>query len=185
MNIVLHQPEIPHNTGAIGRTCLVTGSALHLIRPYGFFLDEKSLKRSGLDYWHKLGVREYDDFAAFEKNHPRRRFFFVETSGGQFYSEIKYEPNDFFIFGSETCGLPQKILDEFPAQIIRIPMLSSSDFEVKKAVLIHEGAESFDFEAKKTARHQKNVDARSLNLSVAVGIVLYEALRQTGFASLI
>lgn len=156
MHIVLHQPEIPHNTGAIGRTCLVTGSKLHLIRPYGFFLDEKSLKRSGLDYWHKLGVYEHDNFTEFaesaRKKFPHGRFFFVETSGGKLYSDVKFEADDFLIFGSETVGLPQEILREFPEQIIRIPMKG---------------------------------DERSLNLSVAAGIVLYEALRQTGFTGLL
>ncbi|MCL2225619.1 MAG: tRNA (cytidine(34)-2'-O)-methyltransferase [Defluviitaleaceae bacterium] len=155
MNVVLHQPEIPHNTGAIGRTCLMTGSGLHLIRPYGFFLDEKSLKRSGLDYWHKINVSEHDNFEAFEaaakENSPRPRFFFVETSGGKLYSDIKFEPYDYLIFGSETVGLPQEILQRFPQQIIRIPMTG---------------------------------EERSLNLSVAVGIVLYESLRQTGFEGL-
>ncbi|MCL2047196.1 MAG: tRNA (cytidine(34)-2'-O)-methyltransferase [Defluviitaleaceae bacterium] len=152
MNIVLYQPEIPHNTGAIGRTCLVTASTLHLIRPYGFFLDEKSLKRSGLDYWHKLDVREYDSFEMFAKNNPRgERFFFVETTGGRSYTDVKYEPNDYFIFGSETTGISQAILDSYPEQIVRIPMKSGE---------------------------------RSLNLSVAVGIVLFEGLRQVGFIPL-
>ena len=151
MNIVLHQPEIPHNTGAIGRTCLMTGSKLHLIRPYGFFLDEKSLRRSGLDYWEQLGVCEYDNFAEFlEKNNPRR-FFLVETTGGLLYSEVEYKPWDYLIFGSETVGLPQEILQAHESQIIRIPMVG---------------------------------EERSLNLSVAVGIVLYEALRQVGFEGL-
>ena len=153
MNIALHQPEIPHNTGAIGRTCLITGSGLHLIRPYGFFLDEKSLKRAGLDYWKKINVNEYDNFEDFEstakKNNPRARFFFIETHGGLNYTEVKYEPDDYLIFGSETTGLPPEILN---SQIIRIPMVA---------------------------------EERSLNLSVAVGIVLYEALRQTGFTNLV
>lgn len=148
MNIVLHQPEIPHNTGAIGRTCLMTGSRLHLIRPYGFFLDEKSLKRSGLDYWHKIDLHEYDTFSDFQKNNSQKRFFFIETSGEKIYSDVEFEIGDYLIFGSETVGLPKEILEEFPQQIIRIPMTG---------------------------------DERSLNLSVAVGIVLYEALRQTGF----
>ena len=152
MHIVLHQPEIPHNTGAIGRTCLMTGSGLHLIKPLGFFLDEKSLKRSGLDYWPKINVREYDNFADFKKNNPHSRFFLVETEGGKFYTDIDYKKDDYMIFGSETVGLPQEILQKYPEQIIRIPMLG---------------------------------EERSLNLSVAVGIVLYEALRQTGFASFV
>ena len=151
MNIVLHQPEIPHNTGAIGRTCLMTGSTLHLIRPYGFFLDEKSLKRSGLDYWHKINVHEYDNFYEFQKNNPHINFYLVETDGGKLYSDVKFKSDDYLIFGSETVGLPQNILQEFPEQVIRIPMTG---------------------------------EERSLNLSVAVGIVLYEALRQTGFNTL-
>jgi len=128
----------------------MTNSALHLIRPYGFFLDEKSLRRSGLDYWHKLNVSEYDNFAAFEaeieKKSPRGKFWLVETSGGENYSDVKYGRDDYLIFGSETVGLPSEILHKFP--VVRIPMVG---------------------------------DERSLNLSVSVGIVLYEALRQTGF----
>jgi tRNA (cytidine/uridine-2'-O-)-methyltransferase len=155
VNIVLHQPEIPHNTGAIGRTCLVTGSRLHLIRPYGFFLDEKSLKRAGMDYWKKIDVREYAAFHDFEhaceNKNPPGNFYFVETSGGLLYSQVKFKPNDYLIFGSETSGLPQEILASYPESIIRIPMAG---------------------------------EERSLNLSVAVGIVLYEALRQTGFCTL-
>jgi len=155
MHIVLHQPEIPHNTGAIGRTCLMTASALHLIRPYGFFLDEKSLRRSGLDYWHKINVCEHDNFAEFEtyakKNFPHGRLFFVETSGGKLYTNVEFAADDFLIFGSETVGLPDEILQNYPSQIIRIPMVG---------------------------------EERSLNLSVAAGIVLYEALRQQGFEDL-
>lgn len=151
MNIVLHQPEIPHNTGAIGRTCLVTGSVLHLIRPYGFFLDEKSLKRSGLDYWHKINLREYDNFSDFQKNNPQGSFYLVETGGGKLYTQINFNPNDYIIFGSETVGLPDWLLSQYAENIIRIPMVEGS---------------------------------RSLNLSVAAGVVLYEALRQTGFGEM-
>jgi tRNA (cytidine/uridine-2'-O-)-methyltransferase len=152
MNIVLHQPEIPHNTGAVGRTCLVSGTRLHLIRPLGFRLDEKSLKRCGLDYWPKLDVREYDDFAHFLANHPNGRFFLVETNGAQKYTDVAYAPGDFFIFGSETRGLPAELLATYAEKIISIPMKTGE---------------------------------RSLNLSVSVGIILYEALRQTGFEGII
>ena len=150
MNIVLHQPEIPHNTGAIGRTCLVTNSALHLIHPLGFYLDEKSLKRSGLDYWHKLKVHEYDSFDDFLKKNSTGEFFFIETSGKKRYTDVNYNKGCFLIFGSETVGLPSNILDEYAKKVVHIPMIKGE---------------------------------RSVNLSVAVGIVLYEALRQTGFAS--
>jgi tRNA (cytidine/uridine-2'-O-)-methyltransferase len=149
MNIVLHEPEIPHNTGAVGRTCLVTGTALHLIHPLGFYLDAKSLKRSGLDYWPKLHVQEYDDFHHFIERNAPARFFLVETGGGTSYADISYAPGDYFIFGSETRGLPDWMLARYADRVISIPM---------------RGGE------------------RSLNLSVSAGIVLYEALRQNGFA---
>ncbi|MCL2197659.1 MAG: tRNA (cytidine(34)-2'-O)-methyltransferase [Defluviitaleaceae bacterium] len=151
MNIVLYQPEIPHNTGAIGRTCLMTGSGLYLIRPYGFFLDEKALKRAGLDYWHKISVREYDDFSEFLEKNPQANFYFVETDGDRLYTEVTYKPDDFLIFGSETVGLPVEILQAFSERVVRIPMIQGE---------------------------------RSVNLSVAAGIVLYEALRQTEFVGL-
>ena len=154
MNIVLHEPEIPHNTGAIGRTCLMTGSQLHLIHPLGFFLDEKSLKRSGLDYWPQLNVREYQNFQQFLQyleSNDAANFFLVETSSKRLYTDIKFQPNDYIIFGSETVGLPAWILEKYPDRIIRIPMTG---------------------------------EERSLNLSVSVGIVLYEALRQDGFRGL-
>ncbi|MCL2405486.1 MAG: tRNA (cytidine(34)-2'-O)-methyltransferase [Defluviitaleaceae bacterium] len=150
MNIVLHQPEIPHNTGAIGRTCLVTGAKLHLIRPYGFYLDEKALKRAGMDYWYKIDVREHNNFAHFVEaiGTPHSRIYLVETGGNKTYADVKYSPNDYIVFGSETAGLPPALLDEYRDCVVSIPMVG---------------------------------DARSLNLSVAVGIVLYEALRQNKF----
>lgn len=151
-NIVLHQPEIPHNTGAIGRTCLMTNSALHLIHPLGFFLDEKNLKRSGLDYWHKISVHEYMNFQDFIEQNPHANIYLAESGDGQFYTDVIFEPNDFIIFGSETTGIPQKIMDMYRSRIIKIPMIG---------------------------------EERSLNLSVSVGIVLYEALRQNGFGGLI
>ena len=151
MNIVLYQPEIPHNTGTIGRTCLMTGAKLHLIHPLGFYLDEKSLKRSGLDYWPRLAPTEYDNFEDFLDKHPTARFFLAETGGQKFYAEAEFMPDDFIIFGSETVGLPQWILEAHPEKIISIPMVG---------------------------------EERSLNLSVSVAIILYEALRQTGFVGL-
>ena len=151
MNIVLYQPEIPHNTGAIGRTCLVTNSALHLIHPLGFFLDEKGLKRSGLDYWHSLRVYEYGSFEEFLDKNIVEQICLIETVGKKRYTDIRYNKGCFLVFGSETSGLPQKVLDEFAQDIVHIPMIQGE---------------------------------RSLNLSVAVGIVLYEALRQTGYCDM-
>jgi len=151
-NIVLHQPEIPHNTGAIGRTCLMTNAKLHLIHPLGFFLDQKSLKRSGLDYWHKIKVHEYMDFEDFLKKNPSANIYLAESGDGKFYTDVKYKPDDYVIFGSETTGLPQNIMDKYSSRIVKIPMIG---------------------------------EERSLNLSVSVGIVLYEALRQNGFEGLV
>jgi len=151
MNIVLHQPEIPHNTGAIGRTCLMTGAGLHLIRPLGFWLDEKSLKRSGLDYWHKINVYEYDNFADFLQKNPDACFYLAESGVGKTYADVEYNMGDYIIFGSETCGLPGWMLEKYPDRVVSIPMVG---------------------------------EERSLNLSVAAGIVLYEALRQNGFEGL-
>jgi len=151
-NIVLHQPEIPHNTGAIGRTCLMTETTLHLIHPLGFYLDEKSLKRSGLDYWHKLNVMEYENFHDFIEKNPKANFYLVESGTGTNFAQQKYKPGDFFIFGSETIGLPKWLLEKYQAQTINIPMTG---------------------------------EERSLNLSVATGIILYEALRQNDFPNLI
>jgi len=152
MNIVLHNPEIPHNTGAIGRTCLMTGAKLHLIHPLGFFLDEKSLKRSGLDYWKKINVREYDSFNDFLEANPTANIFLVETGDSKLYTQVEYKTDDFLIFGSETTGLPHSILEKYPTQRVHIPMVG---------------------------------EERSLNLSVSVGIVLYEALRQHQFENLV
>ena len=150
-NIILHQPEIPHNTGAIGRTCLMTGAALHLIHPLGFFLDEKSLKRSGLDYWHKITVHEYMNFADFLDRNPAANIYLAESGNGQFYTEAAFKPGDFIMFGSETTGIPAHIMDAYRHRVIKIPMIG---------------------------------EERSLNLSVSVGIVLYEALRQNNFPGL-
>jgi len=152
INIVLHQPEIPHNTGAIGRTCLMTNSILHLIHPLGFFLDEKSLKRSGLDYWHKISVYEYMNFQNFLDSNPKAHLYIAESGSGQYYTDVKFKPGDYIMFGSETTGIPQNILNKYNDRIIKIPMVG---------------------------------EERSLNLSVSVGIVLYEALRQNGFAGLV
>ena len=152
LNIVLYQPEIPHNTGAIGRTCLMTDSTLHLIHPLGFFLDEKNLKRSGLDYWDKISVYEYMNFQDFLDRNLNITLHLAESGDGKFYTDIAYKPDDYIMFGSETTGIPSNLLVEYRSRVIKIPMVK---------------------------------EERSLNLSVSVGIVLYEALRQNKFAGLI
>lgn len=150
-NVVLVEPEIPQNTGNIARTCAATGSKLHIIKPMGFEIDDKKLKRAGLDYWHLLGVRYYegiDDF--FEKN-PDANCYFASTKALNKYSEVKYEDNDYIFFGKETKGLPEELLYKNKDKCIRIPMIS---------------------------------EARSLNLSNSVAIVVYEALKQNDFLQL-
>lgn len=126
LNIVLHEPLIPANTGNIARTCAGTKTRLHLIRPLGFSTDDRYLKRAGLDYWYAVDLTYYDSFADFAEKHPEGRFFFIETSGNDYYTEVKYQDEDFFIFGKETKGIPEEIMKEFPGQVIRIPMTDAT-----------------------------------------------------------
>lgn len=148
MHIVLHQPEIPSNTGNIGRTCVATGSGLHLIEPLGFRLDEKSIKRAGMDYWDQLAVTRYINYREFLEKHPGAKIWMATTKAKRLYTEVCFGMDDFIMFGKESAGIPEEILVENEETCIRIPMLD---------------------------------DIRSLNLSNAVAIVLYEALRQNGF----
>ena len=149
MNIVLYEPEMPANTGNIGRTCVATNTRLHLIEPLGFKLSEKHLVRAGLDYWDKLDVTVYSDFADFLKRNPGAKLYMATTKAPAVYTDVKYEPDCYLMFGPETRGLPASILDALPAeQKIRIPMVP---------------------------------DSRSMNLSNAVSVVVYEAWRQLGY----
>lgn len=125
LNIVLTEPQIPQNTGNISRTCAVTGARLHLIKPFGFEISDKHLKRAGLDYWDKLDISYYenlDDF--FERNHGGN-FFYFTTKGRKVHSDVKYPNNSFLIFGREGRGLPEKLLYENPDSCVRIPMRSN------------------------------------------------------------
>lgn len=123
MNIVLHQPEIPGNTGNIGRTCVATGTSLHLIEPLGFRLDEKSLKRAGMDYWHLLDVHRYMNFQDFQYQNPGAKIWMATTKAHQSYTEVTYGPDDYIMFGRESAGIPEEILVEHETTCIRIPML--------------------------------------------------------------
>ena len=123
MNIVLHQPEIPGNTGNIGRTCVATGTSLHLIEPLGFRLDEKSLKRAGMDYWHLLDVHRYMNFQDFQDQNPGAKIWMATTKARQSYTEVTYGPDDYIMFGRESAGIPEETLVEHEATCIRIPML--------------------------------------------------------------
>lgn len=123
MHIVLHQPEIPGNTGNIGRTCVATGTPLHLIEPLGFRLDEKSLRRAGMDYWHQLEVYRYMDFGEFRERNPGARIWMATTKAKHVYTDVAYGPEDYIMFGKESAGIPEEILVEHEESCIRIPML--------------------------------------------------------------
>src|SRR5438270_7861915 len=144
-NVVLVEPEIPPNTGNIGRLCLATESTLHLVKPLGFSLEDRQLKRAGLDYWEEVDLKIWDSLEALLKSkRAEDRCFFVTTKTKRVYWDEKFRPGDFLIFGRETKGLPESLLSAHSEDCITIPMRG----------------------------------ARSLNLATAVGIVLYEAIRQ-------
>ncbi len=150
-NIVLVEPRIPQNTGNIARTCAATGSQLHIVRPTAFQITDKNLKRAGLDYWHLLNVRYYDNLEDFFEKTRGGRYFYASTKSRHTYVDARYEDNDYILFGREDAGLPEDLLYEHEERCIRIPMIG---------------------------------DARSLNLSNSVAIIVYEALRQKGFNNL-
>jgi len=150
-NIVLVEPEIPQNTGNIVRTCAATGARLHIVKPMGFEIDDKKLKRAGLDYWHFLNIQYYENLDEFFGQNKNGRFFYLSSKGTASYTDVSFRDGDFLLFGKETKGLPEKLLIDHPERSIRIPMIS---------------------------------DARCLNLSNSVAIVVYEALRQNNFESL-
>ena len=151
MNIVLVEPEIPPNTGNVARLCAATRTTLHLIEPFGFKLDDAQLKRAGMDYWQQVKWHRWKNWRAFAEKRPApARLWFVESNGAKLYSEVKFSPDDYLMFGRETAGLPKKLLEENREHWLRIPMF--------------------------------NAQSRSLNLSNCVALVLFEALRQQGFA---
>ena len=123
MNIVLHQPEIPANTGNIGRTCVATGSTLHLIEPLGFRLDEKSIKRSGMDCWEHLDVTRYINYQEFLDKNPGAKIWYATTKARRSYTEVSFGENDYIMFGKESAGIPEEILVDNEENCIRIPML--------------------------------------------------------------
>lgn len=151
-NVVLVEPEIPQNTGNIARTCAATGSKLHLVKPLGFSIDDKSLKRAGLDYWHLLDVTVYENLADFLEKNKDGRMWFSTTKGAKRYDKADFRDGDYLVFGKETKGLPEELLHDNYDSAVRIPMIA---------------------------------DARSLNLSNSVAIVVYEAIRQNDCADLL
>lgn len=151
LHIVLHEPEMPANTGNIGRTCVACGAVLHLIEPLGFKLNEKMIKRAGLDYWEHLDVRTYVNFQEFLEKNRNPKIYMATTKSRQTYADVTYEGADedvYLMFGKESAGIPEEILLDYKETAVRIPMLP---------------------------------EIRSLNLSNSVAIVAYEVLRQQGF----
>jgi tRNA (cytidine/uridine-2'-O-)-methyltransferase len=143
-NIVLVEPEIPPNTGNVARLCLATGSTLHLVKPFGFSLADRQLKRAGLDYWDEVNVRTWESFAELQNGCKKTRYFFLTTKTRRPYYDAKFQAGDFLVFGRETKGLPESLLARHAEDCLTIPMQGT----------------------------------RSLNLATAVGIVLFEAVRQ-------
>jgi len=152
MHIVLVEPEIPQNTGNISRTCAATGTVLHLVKPLGFSIDDRQLKRAGLDYWHLLDIRIHESLEDFLAEAPLERCYFASTKAARRYDAVTYGPDDYLIFGKETRGLPENLLKAHYENSIRIPIRE---------------------------------EARSLNLSNSVAVVLFEALRQQDFPHLL
>lgn len=152
INIVLHEPEIPQNTGNIARTCAATGASLHLIKPLGFTIDDRKLKRAGLDYWHELDITYYESTAEFYEKHGDKRIYYFSTKAPRDYCAVEYPDEAWLMFGKETKGIPEDILYGHYDDCVRIPM-------------------------------RENL--RSLNLSNAAAIAVYEVLRQHNFAGLV
>lgn len=148
MNIVLLNPEIPYNTGNIGRTCVLTNSTLHIVKPMGFSLEDKYVKRAGMDYWENVKYYLYDSLEEVIEKYKESKFYYATTKTNKKYCDVKYNNNDFIVFGKESKGIPEEILQDNEDNCITIPMIPLS---------------------------------RSLNLSNAVSIILYEAFRQNDF----
>ncbi|RME62827.1 MAG: tRNA (cytidine(34)-2'-O)-methyltransferase [Caldilineae bacterium] len=148
LHIVLVEPEIPPNTGNVARLCAATGIVLHLVEPLGFSIDDRHLKRAGLDYWPAVRLKLWQSFEQLQQAHPDARFWYTSKTAKKCYTEADFHKGDFLVFGKETVGLPQEWLEDHPDRCVRIPIPTGK--------------------------------VRSLNLSTAVGIVAYEALRQSG-----
>lgn len=123
LNIVLYNPEIPQNTGNISRTCAVTGAALHIIRPTGFEISDRTLKRAGLDYWDKLDITYYDDYADFVSKNQGALCYYFSAHAAKNYTQVEYPEGVFLVFGRETAGLPRELIEANPETSVRIPML--------------------------------------------------------------
>jgi len=141
VHVVLVEPEIPPNTGNISRTCAVTGTELHLVEPLGFSIDDRQLKRAGLDYWRFLKLHIHENLNSFLQTAATENFWFLTTHGKQSYAEINYRPDDFLVFGKETAGLPNELLAAYPDRTVRIPMgseLRSLNLANSVAIVLYE-----------------------------------------------
>ena len=161
MHIVLHEPEIPANTGNIGRTCVATDTSLHLIEPLGFRLDEKSIKRAGMDYWEHLDVSTYINYEDFCKKNPGAKIWYATTKAKHSYTDVEFGPDDYIMFGKESAGIPEEILVEHEEKCIRIPMLPkirSLNLSNSVAIVLYEALRQQGFTGMETEGHLHRLD---------------------------
>ena len=149
LNIVLYEPEIPSNTGNIGRTCVATGTRLHLIEPLGFRLNEKAIRRAGMDYWSDLDVTTYVNYEEFLEKNPGAKIYMATTKSRQTYTEVSYEPDWYIMFGKESAGSPEEILVKHPDTCVRIPMIGetrSLNLSNSVAIVLYEALRQNNFD---------------------------------------
>jgi len=161
LNVVLFEPEIPQNTGNIGRTCVATGSRLHLIEPLGFKLNEKAIKRAGLDYWKDLDVTTYLSFEDFLEKNPGAKIYMASTKAPNLYTEVEYEPDCYIMFGKESGGIPEEILLEHQENTIRIPMINdirSLNLANSVAIVVYEALRHNHFDHMQLEGHLTKYD---------------------------
>ncbi len=161
MNIVLYEPEMPANTGNIGRTCVATGTRLHLIEPLGFKLSEKAVKRAGLDYWDKLDVTVYSDYQDFLDRNPGAKIYMATTKAPNVYTEASYEPDCYIMFGPESRGIPEDILVKNQETCVRIPMwgdIRSLNLSNSVSIILYEALRQNDFEKMTMQGHLRNYE---------------------------
>lgn len=161
LNIVLHEPEIPANTGNIGRTCVATGTRLHLVEPLGFKLNEKAIKRAGMDYWKDLDVTTYLDYEDFLKKNPGARIYYATTKALRTYTDVKFEGDCYIMFGKESAGIPEEILLEHQDACIRIPMIGdirSLNLSNSVAIVLYEALRQNHFDHMRLEGHLTKYD---------------------------
>ncbi len=161
INIVLHQPEIPPNTGNIGRLCAATGAKLHLIHPLGFDISEKAVKKAGMDYWDKIDVFEYDSFEEFVEKNNNPKIYMATTKALHTYDQVSYGDNAFIMFGRESAGIPEEILKDYKDTCVRIPMLPdirSINLATSVAVILYDVCRQNNFDGLENTGNLHNSD---------------------------